>query len=281
MLIRVRAAGVNKIDISTRNGNLARAGLLARSDRYFLGWDVSGEIAEVGDGVTRWSPGDLVVGLRDVLSAGGTQADFVVLSESAIAPAPRSISLEDAGGFPLVALTAARSLAISGLRRGENLLVTGAAGGVGHHVIELAALAGIAVVAQADSADAPDLLGRGAVRVIDRRDHIASAVRDDLTDGVDAVIDAAVLGVSAHEALRGGGRFVALVAPFAPPPIRGTTVVVQEVWADGDELTRLSALVDSGALQVRVGATYGLDAAAEAHAVVERGGLRGRVLLVP
>jgi NADPH2:quinone reductase len=99
--------------------------------------------------------------------------------------------------------------------------------------------------------------------------------------GVDAVIDTAVLGIAAHEALRGGGTFVALVAPFAPPPIRGTTVVVQEVYADGGRLAELSALAEAGRLTLRVAQTIPLDEASKAHELVERGGRRGRIVLQP
>ena len=98
---------------------------------------------------------------------------------------------------------------------------------------------------------------------------------------MDAVIDAAVAGISAHDALRGGGTFVALVAPFAPPPIRATRVVVQEVFADGARLAELSALVDAGRLTLRVARVFPLEQAAAAHELVERGGVRGRVVLEP
>lgn len=95
------------------------------------------------------------------------------------------------------------------------------------------------------------------------------------------MIDAAVLGIGAHDALRGGGTFVALVAPFAAPPIRGTRVRVQEVFADGARLAELVALVDADALTPRVGPTFSLEDARAAYAALEQGGVRGRVVLVP
>ncbi len=260
--IRVAAAAVNRIDLSTRNGALARAGLLAPAAETRLGWDVAGTVDEG----TRFPPGTRVVGLRDVLSAGGAQAEFVVLDEGAVAAAPANVSLAEAATLPLIGLTAAQALDRTGLRRGETLLVTGAGGGVGGLVRQLAALRGIRTVA----IDA---------RTTDRR--FAEAVRDQVPGGVDAVIDAAVLGVPAHEALRGGGTFVALVAPFAPPPLRGTRVVVQEVWADGGRLAELSALVDAGQLTLRVADVLPLERIAEAHERLAAGGLPGRLVLRP
>lgn len=107
------------------------------------------------------------------------------------------------------------------------------------------------------------------------------AVRRLVPGGVDAVIDTAVVGVPAHEALRGGGTFVALVAPFAPPPLRATRVLVAEVFADGARLTELSALVDAGQLTLRVAETMPLADLAKAHELLTAGGIRGRSSCCP
>jgi NADPH:quinone reductase-like Zn-dependent oxidoreductase len=279
--IRVGAAAVNRIDLSTRSGALARAGLLPRADRVGLGWDVAGVIDEVGPGVRRRAPGEDVIGLRDVLSAGGAQADWVVLDEDATAPAPRSVALSDAATLPLIGLTADRALALAGLRPGRTLLVTGAAGGVGGLLLQLAALRGIRTVAVADPSDEKEVRHRGADEFVARTDRLGAAVRATVPGGVDAVVDAAVAGVTAHEALRAGGVFVAPVAPFAPPPLRDTRVVVPEVWADGGRLTELAALVDAGLLTLRVADVLPLARVAEAHRRLTAGGVRGRLVLVP
>ena len=121
----------------------------------------------------------------------------------------------------------------------------------------------------------------GATDFVPRADKLAQPVRELVPGGVDAVIDAAVLGITAHEALRGGGRFVALVRPFAPPPIRGTEVVVQEVFADGARLTELAALVDAGRLTLRVADTLPLAEAATAHERFSHDRPRGRLVLIP
>ena len=279
--IRVAASSINPIDLSTRAGRLTQAGLMAPAEEVGIGWDVAGTVAEAGEGVTRFAPGDEVVGLRDLLFAGGAHAEEVVLDESAVAPAPASVSLRDAATLPLNGLTADRALALTGLRRGDTLLVTGAAGGVGGFVLELAALRGLRTVAVAGPHDEALVRGLGATEFVARTDALGSAVRRIVPGGVDAVIDAAVVGIAAHDALRGGGTFVALVAPFAPPPIRGTRVVVQEVYADGGRLAELSALVDAGRLTLRVAQAFGLEQAAAAHELVEHGGVRGRVVLEP
>jgi NADPH2:quinone reductase len=279
--ITVAASSVNAIDLSTRAGRLTQAGLMAPAEQIGLGWDVSGYVDAVGPGVRRFSPGDQVIGLRDLLFAPGAHAEQVVLDESAIARAPRTASLIESATLPLNGLTADRALAMSGLHAGQTLLVTGAAGGVGGFVLELAAARGIRTIALARPDDVGLVHELGATDVVTNADDLGVTVRDIVRGGVDAVIDAAILGIQAHNPLRGGGTFIALVAPFAPPPIRGTRVLVQEVFADGARLAELAALVDAGLLTLRVAAALPLADAAAAHRMLERGGLRGRVVLQP
>jgi len=279
--VRVAASSVNPIDLSLRAGRLTSAGLVAPAERLGMGWDVAGVVSATGDAVTHPAVGDRVIGLRDLLFAGGAHADEVVLDASATAPAPSSASLSEAATLPLNALTADRALDLTGLRRGQTLLVTGAAGAVGGYVLQLAALRGLRTVAVAGADDESLVQTLGAGEFVPRGERIGAAVRAVVPGGVDAVVDAAVVGIAAHDALRGGGTFVALVAPFAPPPIRGTRVVVQEVWADGPRLTELAALVDAGHLSLRVARALPLAEVATAHRMVEAGGLRGRVVLEP
>jgi len=277
--IRVGASAVNPIDLSHRAGRLAEAGLTPPSGPIELGWDVAGRVDAVGDGVRLFAVGDAVIGLRDLLFAPGAHAEHVVLDQAALAPAPAGLPVELAAALPLNGLTADRALDLAAVPAGGTLLVTGAGGGVGGFALELAALRGLRTVALARPEHA-DLVS-GADHVVTSADGLGLAVRRLVPGGVDAVVDAAVLGIVAHEALRSGGTFVALVAPFAPPPIRGTRVVVQEVLADGARLRELSALAAAGRLTPRVAEQLPLAEAARAHALLEAGGLRGRVVLRP
>ncbi len=279
--VKVAASALNPIDLSARAGRLTAAGLMPSMPQYGLGWDVAGHVDATGSGIARFQPGDAVIGLRDLLFAGGTHAEYVVLDESAVAPAPTSVPLTDAATLPLNGLTADRALDLAGLAPGQTLLVTGASGGVGGFALQLAAMRGLRTVALARPHDADRVRALGASEIVTSSDDLGAAVRRIVPGGVDAVIDAAILGITAHQALRGAGTFVALVAPFAPPPIRGTRVVVQEVFADGNRLTELSKLVDDGALTLRVARAFPFDQAREAHELLEMGGVGGRIILTP
>ncbi len=278
--VKVVASSLNPIDLSARAGRLTAAGLMPPMSVYGLGWDVAGHVDALGTGAVRFRAGDPVIGLRDLLFAGGAHAEYVVLDESALAPAPSSVPLTDAATLPLNALTADRALDLAGVETGQTLLVTGASGGVGGFALELAKLRGVRTIALARASDA-DRVRTIASEVLTSSDDLGHAVRRIVPGGVDAVIDAAVLGIAAHQALRGAGTFVALVAPFAPPPIRGTRVVVQEVFADGERLAELARLVDDGTLTLRVAHSFPLAQAREAHELLEKGGVGGRIILTP
>ncbi|WP_171165560.1 NADP-dependent oxidoreductase [Streptomyces sp. I05A-00742] len=280
--IRVEAAAVNPVDAATRSGTLAAAGLMAPRPVTGIGWDVAGRVDEVGAGVTLFAPGDRVIGLRDRLDVSlGTYAEFVVLDADAVAPAPGGSSAAEAATLPLNGLTALQSLDLLALHPGATLLVTGAAGAVGGFAVELAALRGLRVVAAAGAGDEAFVRAAGARWFVPRSADLAEAVRALVPGGVDAVLDAAVLGVPALGAVRNRGSFVSVVAGAAPVALRGITVAENWVAADGPALARLSSLAESGRLSLRVADTLPLDHAAQAHETLAKGGLRGRLVLTP
>ena len=221
------------------------------------------------------------IGLRDRLTAPvGAQAEFVALDADAVAHAPRTASAAEASTLPLNGLTAVQSLDLLALAPGEWLLVTGAAGAVGGFAVELAVLRGLRVVAVARPADEELVRGFGAELFVPATDELGSAIRAVVPGGVHGALDAAVIGVAALDAVRGGGSFVAVVAGGAPAfPLRGTRV--DQVWirADGARLGELAALVDAGRLTLRVAGTYPLAEVAAAQERLAAGGLRGRLVL--
>ncbi|MEV4757111.1 NADP-dependent oxidoreductase [Micromonospora sp. NPDC049559] len=275
--IRTVAAAVNPVDVQTRSGALTSAGLLPPKPVLGLGWDVAGIVDELGAGVVGLSPGDQVIGLSDRLAlAAKAQAEQVVLDADAVAVVPPGTDLTAAATLPLNGLTAAQALdLLPSLTSGATVLVTGAAGGVGGYAVELAARRGLRVVAVAARRDAALVRELGAEFFVPRDADLADTVRDLVPAGVDAAVDAAHLGVVALDAVRNGGDFVALTGA-TPVPLRG--VRISNVWirADGVRLAELAAL----GLRPRVADTLPLDRVRTAHERLERGGLRGRLVLV-
>jgi NADPH2:quinone reductase len=117
--IRVHAAPVHPVDIATRAGRLAEHGLMAASGDVGLGWDLAGVVDALGPGVDRFTAGDMVIGMRDLLTAPvGAQAEQVVLDTDAVASAPRSVTPVEASTIPLNSLTADQALDLLALQPG-------------------------------------------------------------------------------------------------------------------------------------------------------------------
>jgi NADPH:quinone reductase-like Zn-dependent oxidoreductase len=280
--IRVEAAAVNPVDLATRAGVLTEAGMLPAREVIGLGWDVAGVVDATGEAVTGFRPDDRVIGLSDRLDVPlGTHAEQVVLDADAVAPVPAGIRPQDAATLPLNGLTAKQSLDVLALRPGQTLLVTGAAGAVGGFAVELAAASGLRVVATASAQDEELVRKLGADLFVPRGARLGEAVRELVPGGVDAAIDAAVLGAEALDAVRSGGAFAALVSGGEPQPLRGTRVFNHWIRADGGQLAELVESARSGEITLRVAGEMPLDRVAEAHDQLARGGLRGRTVLVP
>ncbi|MFI1255542.1 NADP-dependent oxidoreductase [Streptomyces netropsis] len=267
--IRVAAATLNPVD------GAVRAGVFGGEGRPLgLGWDVAGTVDAVGPGAG-FAVGDEVVGLAyGPAKELGTHADHAVLDATAVAAAPRSADAVHAATLPLNALTAAQGLDLLALSPGQTLLITGAAGAVGGFAIQLAHQQGLIVTALAGADDEELVRSLGA-------DHFVPRSGPAAPSGFDGVLDAAVLGVPALALVRDGGSYAGVIPGAQPASVRSVRTAAVEVSPDGARLATLSALVDEGALTLRVAETHPLAEAAKAHARLAEGGVRGRIVLVP
>ncbi|MDQ7908000.1 NADP-dependent oxidoreductase [Phytohabitans sp. ZYX-F-186] len=277
--VRVRAAPVQPVDLATGAG--AFADRVPPRPPFVPGWDLAGTVDAVGEGVTGFRPGDEVVGMRHWFHSGGggTQAEYALLDAAHTATAPAGVEPAAAATLPLNALTAAQALDLTGLTAGT-IAVTGAAGAVGAYAAQLAVHRGLTVYAVAGAQDEEFVRGIGAV-FVPRARNVAAAVRAAAGGPVDAAFDPAFAGAPVLGAVRDGGTFVAGAGPLAPPPERGIRTTGVEVEPDGDRLATLVALAERGGLALRVAATLPLSEAATAHALLAKGGVRGRLVLTP
>jgi len=155
VLIKVRAAGVNPVDWKVA---LKRIGQVP-------GTDVSGVIDSLGDGVTGWKVGDPVLGFA---RQSGSYAEYAVIPVNALARKPKALTFEEAAGVPIAAETAYRSLhETGGIRKGQTVLIHGAAGGVGSAAVQIAKAAGARVIGTASANNAEFLKSIGVDQVID------------------------------------------------------------------------------------------------------------------
>jgi NADPH:quinone reductase-like Zn-dependent oxidoreductase len=281
--IRVDFATVNPTDLLFRKG-AQQAALESSEGPWIPGMELAGVVDAVGADCADSGllPGDPVVGIVNPRrSEGGAYASFVCLAPSSIAVRPAAISAPEAATLPMNGLTAIMAVEAIGLDAGDSVLVTGAAGALGGYVVQLAHAAGLVVIAHGRATDEKTLRDLGADHVVAGSEPLAEAVHRLFPDGVDALVDSAVLGGVAAAAVREGGVMVHVrPAPAdADPRLAHKVVSVSKRMGDKAALEQVVADAEKGVLTPRVAKVLAMTQAAEAHRLVEGGGLRGRIVL--
>ncbi|GAA2999385.1 NADP-dependent oxidoreductase [Streptomyces drozdowiczii] len=265
--IAVRAAGVNPVDWRVREGQVLGAHPTVLPSG--VGLDAAGIVDEVGEGVEGVETGDRVFG-----EGADTYAEFAVLS--AWARMPEGLSFEEAAGYPSVVETALRVIDQVGVRPGQTLLVSGASGGVGSAVLQIARDRGIAVIGTGGVANQDYLRGLGALATT-YGDGWVERVRR--LGRVDAALDLAGSGVIPElVALTGDPGKVITIADLGAPEfgVRFSGVA----GSVPDALAEAVDLIERGRLHIPVEKSYALAGAAQAHADSRAGHTRGRRVVV-
>jgi NADPH:quinone reductase-like Zn-dependent oxidoreductase len=266
--IRVQAVSVNPVDWKIRSGYLAE--VMPLTFPAIIGTDATGVVDEIGEGVEGVGTGDRVFGLGQ-----GTTAGHAVLT--AWAPVPANWTVEQAAAAGLVSATAMASLDVLGDITGQTVLVEGAAGGVGSAAVQIAVARGATVIGTASEANHDYLRELGAIPIT-YGDGLAERVAAVAPGGVDAALDTAGSGSLADiVALVGDTSRVATIADFNAAAL-GVPLVAGNANAPAN-LAAASRLGETGDYVPRVEAVYPLDQVADAHAHVQSGHARGKVLV--
>jgi NADPH:quinone reductase-like Zn-dependent oxidoreductase len=276
ILVRVRAAGVNPGESKIREGlQHSRWPATFPSGQ---GSDLAGVVEQIGQNVTGVSAGDEVTGWVDTRSS---QAAYAVVEAANQTRKPDNVPWEVAGALSIAGFTAWASVRAVGLKAGETVVVSSAAGGVGSIAVQLARRAGATVVGLASEGNHGWLAERGVIPVT-HGEGVADRIRK-VTPQVDAFLDTY------------GGDYVELaLGELGVEPSRINTIVRFDavtqygVKSEGDVagasasvLAELAGLISAGQLEVPIAATYPLDQVREAYRRLERGHLLGKIVLIP
>ncbi|MGA7802548.1 MAG: zinc-dependent alcohol dehydrogenase family protein [Gammaproteobacteria bacterium] len=301
MLVRLKAAGINPVDAKLRaNGTYY-------PDRLptVLGCDGAGVVEAVGEGVTRFAPGDAVYFCSGGIGAEpGNYAELTVVNEAYAARKPASLSFQEAAAVPLALITAWESLHDrASVQAGQRVLIHAGSGGVGHLAVQLAHLAGARVASTVGDEQRADWLRGLGVEypIVYKKTDFVAAVRDwSAGAGVALALDTVGGETFARtfEAMAHYGDLVTLLQPDAdvdwkPARLRNLRIALelmltpqhydlQDVRRHQREILEHGApLFEDGRLKVAVQATYPLERAADAHRDIAAGSAHGkRVLLV-
>ena len=278
--IHVVAATVNPTDIGMRSGNSA-ATLADKEAPFVPGMEAAGTIDAIGEG-TSWQIGDRVMAIVLPQRTGrGAQSEYCVVPSASVARVPEHASFAEAATIPMNGLTVRRALDLLALKPGDTLLVTGAAGAVGSYGIELGKADGLHTIGVASASDEAFVRGLGATDFLARGDDLVERLREKYPDGVDAVLDAAVIGGPILGAIKDRGQ-VAAVRLFSGEPEREITVSqvrVSDYAENQAALEALGRLAESGGLTLRVAEMFPPERAADAQQKLTAGGVRGRLLI--
>jgi NADPH:quinone reductase-like Zn-dependent oxidoreductase len=301
VLVKVEAAGLNQLDEKIRAGEFKP--LLPYRAPFTLGHDAAGTVIAVGRDVTAYAVGDEIWS-RPRDGRIGTFAQRVAIDEADVSHRPSSISIEEAGALPLVALTAWQALVdIGQLQAGQKVLIHAGTGGVGTIAIQLAKHLGAAVATTVSGSNAEFARELGADIVIDYRTQQFDEILMDydlVVDGVGPESVARSLSV-----LRPGGKVIGIAGPPTPAfaaaaglnralrPVfwvlstkvrraakrLGVTYDFLFMAANGEQLAKLASLVDAGTIRPIVGASIPFTQLPEALARIGADGTRGKTVM--
>lgn len=284
VLVRLAYAGVNPGDSRIRQGQFAPMG--RHVFPLVLGLEGAGTVEAIGMSGSPFEVGQTVYGwfMHDYVG-DGTYAQYAPTRSRHLVAVPDGVSLRDAaavtcaGGTAMVLVEELLKVA-----PGDTVVVLGAAGGVGHFAVQLAAAAGAHVIALARTSNHQFVRELGAQDVIDyQTDDLQAAIQNLAVGGVDSAID--TVGGEGQSSLAGivriGGRIASCVHPPATTIFadRNQEVVFDFLEHTPERLARLNEHFAAGRLHPRISGEYALADAAQAHAALDAGGNRGKIVL--
>lgn len=299
LLVEVRAVSVNPVDTKVRAGTFTK-------EPKILGWDATGIVREVGAEVTLFQPGDEVFYAGSIARAG-SYSEFHLVDERIVGHKPHSLSAADAAALPLTSITAWELLfdrlgVVEDTGEGKCLLITGAAGGVGSMLVQLARkLTRLTVIGTASRQETADWVRQlGAHHVIDHSQPLLAQLQALGVPEIDYV--ASLTHTEQHfaqliDVLKPQGRLGVIDDPetLDVMPLKRKSLSLhwelmftRSLYETPDMinqhhlLNRVSALIDQGVLQTTVGEHFGAINAANmrrAHALIESGKARGKIVL--
>jgi NADPH:quinone reductase-like Zn-dependent oxidoreductase len=281
VLLRVASAGTNPVELAIRAGRHALLG----PPPFILGWDVSGVVEEVAPGMHRFEPGDEIFGFPMFPREVGGYSEYAAVPSRQMVRKPEGMSHEQAAALPMAGLTAWQGLVDTAkMKCGDRVLIHSGGGGVGHLAVQIAKAVGAYVIATASAGKRDYVLRLGADEVVPY-DEVEF---EHATADIDIVLE--LVGgdypTRSFTVMKPGGILVSGVDRARPDiwkqaaqaGVRFAGIIVEP---DQVGLDALVDLFERHLLRIDVQETFPLDRAADAHAALESGHTRGKIVLVP
>jgi NADPH:quinone reductase-like Zn-dependent oxidoreductase len=276
VLVRVHAVSLNPVDAAVRSGGFPLLG----EPPFRIGWDVSGVVEATGPGA-RFAVGEEVYGMPGFPYTEIGYSEYVTSPSRQLARKPVSLTHAEAAAIPLVGLTAWQGLVqAADVRAGQRVLISRAAGGVGHLAVQIAKARGAHVIALASAAKHEFVRSLGADEVIDYRSVDFAEVLSNL----DVAFDANADGERSLRVLRPGGVLISILqhgdAAFAKQVEKaGAVFAGVSVEPDYASLEAIAQLVDAGRIRPHISAQLPLEDVVKAHELLDAGTAAGKIVL--
>jgi alcohol dehydrogenase len=277
VLVEVKAVSLNPFDTTVREGHVQQ---MIKSLPVTLGGDITGVIVEVSEDVSEFKVGDEIYGQASAVAGNsGAFAEFAATKAAQIALKPKNVDFKVAAALPLVGVSALQAITEHiGLKSGQKILIHGGTGAIGSLAAQLAKHIGAYVAATVSTEDKEYAKSLRIDEVIDfRTQKFEEIIRD-----YDAVFDTAGgdnLERSLH-VLKKGGMAVSMTSDIdeAKALNLGLTVIHQATKVNLERLNKLTELVETGVLNVKIGQVFPLDKVKEAFEARESG-MSGKIVL--
>jgi NADPH:quinone reductase-like Zn-dependent oxidoreductase len=284
VLIRVKAISINPVDVKVRSRQAPLAEELVKYNPLILGWDISGEVVEIGNEVTRFQIGDEVFGMVNFVGHGRGYAEYVAALEEHLALKPKNISHVEASASTLAALTAWQAFEYYGkLRPKDKVLIHAASGGVGHFAVQIAKHIGAYVIATSSASNRDFILKLGADEHIDYQTTRFEEVLND----IDFVLES-VGGENFQKSVQVLKQFGTIVT-LPSGHTKEDELKAKEknlhacyfmaVYSSGQDMQHIASLLENGVLKPYVSHIFEFDEMAKAHLQIETGRTVGKVVV--
>lgn len=282
VVVKVKALSINPVDVKTRLGKSFYSDFKENHNPIILGWDISGIVETIGENVTGFKVGDAVFGMVNFPGYGKAYAEYVAAPVNHLVKKPDAISHEAAAAATLAALTAYQVLKRH-VQPNDTVLIHAAAGGVGHFAVQIAKILGAQVTGTASAKNIDYVQSLGADNVID----YTQEPFENSVENLDFILDTMsgeTLERSIQTVKKGGTIITLPSSGFNETVVEkgkesDVSIAFEMVESNGNDMQQIADWLQSGQLKATVGYTFPFEKLPEAHAQVESGKTRGKVIV--
>ena len=282
ILIKTAAISLNPADVKPKYSDEMLNMIYGTERPLILGWDISGTITKVGKNVSQFKEGDRVFGMANFPGKGGAYAEYVSTPASGFAKISAAISFVDAAAATLAALTALQTLK-GRIKEGDKVLIQGGSGGVGHFAVQIAKAMNTYVITTASGDNKEFVKSLGADELIDYK----TQKFEEEVSNLDFVLD--IFGGEILEKsmslLKPEGILVSTLLQEIPEELeqKAKNLNVElhgiVVNSNSEDITTIASMLEAGTLKPHIHKLFPFEKMREAHTVVEKGGLTGKVVV--